>query len=373
MRRAFGVVFDIDGVLLRGKEVIPGARAAVASLRRAGVPVAVLTNGGGVLERDKAAQLSELLGAEIAPEECMLSHSPLRGGQLERALRGPSAAGAAPGGKNSHGRKKKKKNMKNLLHHEARQTATVLALGSLDYIQVAGDVLSDGVGIVTVADVMREFPDIYPFAAAAPESPVPAARRGDPRGPFHAAVVFHDPVDWAPDLQVLIDCLQLERGVGTLGDRSGAHKELVPIEDRVKFFHTQDDFVYQGTYPFPRFAQGSFVECAKHLHQGLLGEELRVAGVYGKPEASSYETAAKALQKKSEAPLEHFYMVGDNPRSDIAGICRLQRDGKPWTSFLVRTGVFQSAADNDADDPASHVVPDVGAAITAILKAEHVS
>ena len=109
MRRAFGVVFDIDGVLLRGKEVIPGARAAVASLRRAGVPVAVLTNGGGVLERDKAAQLSELLGAEIAPEECMLSHSPLRGGQLERALRGPSAAGAAPGGKNSHGRKKKKK------------------------------------------------------------------------------------------------------------------------------------------------------------------------------------------------------------------------------------------------------------------------
>ena len=185
-------------------------------------------------------------------------------------------------------------------------------------------------------------------------------------------MVFHDPVDWAPDLQVLIDCLQLKRGVGTLGDRSGEHKELVPIKDRVKFFHTQDDFVYQGTYPFPRFAQGSFVECAKHLHKGLLGEELQVAGVYGKPEASSYETAAKALQRKSEAPLEHFYMVGDNPRSDIAGICRLQRDGKPWTSFLVRTGVFQSGADNDPDDPATHVVPDVGAAVGAILKTENI-
>ena len=333
MRRAFGVVFDIDGVLLRGKEVIPGARNAIASLRRADVPIAVLTNGGGVLEQEKAMQLSQLLGTEISRDECLLSHSPLRNGEVERVIGDSGAVGGA--------------------------RRNVLALGSLNYVEVAQDVLSPDVDIVTVEDVLREFPDIYPFKSAPPKTSVPVARRGDPRGPFHAAVVFHDPIDWAPDLQVLIDCLQLKKGVGTLGDRSGLHKEPVPIHDRVQFFHTQDDFVYQGTYPFPRFAQGSFVECAKHLHKGLLGEDMQVAGVYGKPEASSYETAAKALQEKSASPLEHFYMVGDNPRSDISGICRLQRASKPWTSFLVRTGVFQSNADNDPKDPANHVVPDV--------------
>ena len=81
-------------------------------------------------------------------------------------------------------------------------------------------------------DVLREFPDIYPFQTPSPESDTwgrHTQRRGDPRGPFDAAVVFHDPVEWAPDLQVLIDCLQLECGVGRLGDKRGMMNEIVPV------------------------------------------------------------------------------------------------------------------------------------------------
>ena len=366
----FGVVFDIDGVLLLGKKVIPGAQRAIERLKERRVPFAVLTNGGGVLEADKAAQLSALLGTNIAPEQCLLSHSPLRDGAVERALTSclndgaTATATAAP---------------------QRPCRPTVLALGSLRYLEVAQDVLSKHVALVTVPDVVHAFPNIYPFTPAVPteEAVIPSHRRGDPRGPFHAAVVFHDPVDWAPELQVLTDCLQLERGVGQLGvEHARGCPAAVPPERRVKFFHTQNDFVFQGTYPNPRFAQGSFVECAKHLFRRLVGQDLAVTGVYGKPEAAAYAVAARSLEAQvqllppgkgggsSGGVLERFYMVGDNPRSDIAGVCRLQEEGEPWTSYLVRTGVFQSAADNDATHPASHVVADVEQAVSHILRRE---
>ena len=61
-------VFDIDGVLIRGKTVLDAARRAFSALYRNGqqrFPVCVLTNGGGSTEKKKAAQLSAWLDVEI--------------------------------------------------------------------------------------------------------------------------------------------------------------------------------------------------------------------------------------------------------------------------------------------------------------------
>lgn len=44
-------------------------------------------------------------------------------------------------------------------------------------------------------------------------------------------------------------------------------------------------------------------------------------------------------------------MIGDNPKSDIAG-----GNAAGMNTVLVRTGVFESAAKNDKEHPATHVV-----------------
>lgn len=51
-------------------------------------------------------------------------------------------------------------------------------------------------------------------------------------------------------------------------------------------------------------------------------------------------------------------MIGDNPRSDIAG-----GNNKGMTTILVRTGVFDATAatshnGNDSENPATYVVDD---------------
>jgi len=58
-------------------------------------------------------------------------------------------------------------------------------------------------------------------------------------------------------------------------------------------------------------------------------------------------------------------MIGDNPKSDIAG-----GNAAGMNTVLVRTGVFESAAKNDKEHPATHVVQDFEAAIKLIYKLE---
>ncbi|TRY97035.1 hypothetical protein DNTS_001445 [Danionella cerebrum] len=81
-RGLFGLLFDIDGVLVRGRTPIPAAKECFQSLlERNGsfrVPVVFVTNAGNSLRQTKAEQLSELLEVEVSPEQVVMSHSPLR-------------------------------------------------------------------------------------------------------------------------------------------------------------------------------------------------------------------------------------------------------------------------------------------------------
>eukprot|EP00198_Chlamydomonas_reinhardtii_P000554 XP_001689889.1 predicted protein [Chlamydomonas reinhardtii] len=74
--------FDIDGVLIRGKHVLQETLEAVKKLTttegRWRYPVVFMTNGGGVCEERKAAQLSGWLGIRVAPSQVILSHTPMR-------------------------------------------------------------------------------------------------------------------------------------------------------------------------------------------------------------------------------------------------------------------------------------------------------
>lgn len=79
---AFGFLFDVDGVLVRGSQALPAARRAFQRLSdgsgRLRVPLVFLTNAGNCLRSAKARELSQALGLQVSPEQVVLSHSPLQ-------------------------------------------------------------------------------------------------------------------------------------------------------------------------------------------------------------------------------------------------------------------------------------------------------
>ncbi len=80
------IAFDIDGVLLRGRQLLPTARTALKKVTRkadggshpVGIPHIYLTNGGGMTEAAKAKQLSDLFDVHIPTESIVLSHTPMQ-------------------------------------------------------------------------------------------------------------------------------------------------------------------------------------------------------------------------------------------------------------------------------------------------------
>uniref|UniRef100_A0A3Q3N7M0 Haloacid dehalogenase-like hydrolase domain-containing 5 n=1 Tax=Mastacembelus armatus TaxID=205130 RepID=A0A3Q3N7M0_9TELE len=80
MDSLFGLLFDIDGVLVRGRLPIPAAKKAfeklVDSQGQFVVPVVFVTNAGNCLRQTKADQLSHILGVPV--NQVIMSHSPLR-------------------------------------------------------------------------------------------------------------------------------------------------------------------------------------------------------------------------------------------------------------------------------------------------------
>lgn len=66
---SFGLLFDIDGVLVRGRTLIPAAKQCFRNLvDRNGkykVPVVFVTNAGNCMRQTKAEHLSHLLEVEV--------------------------------------------------------------------------------------------------------------------------------------------------------------------------------------------------------------------------------------------------------------------------------------------------------------------
>ncbi|CAF0991480.1 unnamed protein product [Didymodactylos carnosus] len=78
----FGFLFDIDGVLTRGRKLLPYTREAFRKLvdfsGNFRIPTVFVTNAGNELRSSKATKLSHILGIQILPEQVIMSHSPLK-------------------------------------------------------------------------------------------------------------------------------------------------------------------------------------------------------------------------------------------------------------------------------------------------------
>ncbi len=80
-----GYLFDMDGVLYRGRRVLPGARALMAALLRADIPFALVTNNSTRTPRQYARFLASL-GMNV-PVDRIVSTSVVTVAHLERTLR----------------------------------------------------------------------------------------------------------------------------------------------------------------------------------------------------------------------------------------------------------------------------------------------
>jgi ribonucleotide monophosphatase NagD (HAD superfamily) len=65
----FGLLFDIDGVLTRGRKLLPYTRDAFRKLVTTSgqfrIPTVFVTNAGNELRSSKAAKLSQILGIPV--------------------------------------------------------------------------------------------------------------------------------------------------------------------------------------------------------------------------------------------------------------------------------------------------------------------
>ena len=253
--------------------------------------------------------------------------------------------------------------------------------------------------VVTPADIIHAYPNIWPFARNFASYYVTHAR--PLRKPIYsphestdlsqclkidAAFIFNDPRDWALDTTLLLDLLLSYRGyLGTLSDLNGNEKlpnRGYQQNGQPKLFFSNPDLWWAAAFHLPRLGQGGFREAFGGVWRAVTGGEERGVvlekSMFGKPHEVTYAFAERRLEEHRptilgkgavDGGLRNVYMVGgesgpfleftasiafthcettdmtndclDNPESDIRGANQYQSpQGSDWQSILVRSGVY---------------------------------
>ncbi|XWS53222.1 hypothetical protein CRYUN_Cryun11dG0139400 [Craigia yunnanensis] len=339
---SFGIAFDIDGVVLRGNTPIGGAPQALRRLYDDSgvlkIPFVFLTNGGGLRESKRAAELSELLGVKISPSQILQGHSPF-------------------------------KQLVNRFENEL-----IVAVGKGEPAAVMSEYGFKNV--IPIDEYALCFDNIDPLAPYKKWSTMEAAVNSTRKCSINfdrvqAAFVVSDSVDWSRDIQVLCDIL---RTGGLPGSEEGPQPPL---------YFAHDDLKYQGVFPSERFGMGAFRMALESIFNSIHTEALKYTSL-GKPNPVAFKNAEVVL-KQLASSLYHdlnvvdlansgshvfqtLYMIGDNPLVDIKGA---RQAGNPWFPILTRTGVFKGDRhSNHAEFPANLVVDTVEDAVNFILRNE---
>ncbi|KAG1046649.1 hypothetical protein G6F46_007586 [Rhizopus delemar] len=327
-RPNYAFAFDIDGVIIKGKRLIPEATRALKLLNgdngaNRKVPFVLLTNGGGVTEEEKAEQISEIVGVRIDPKAVILSHSP----------------------------------MQNLVSKYQDKRVLIVGGAGRKCFEVAKKYGFQDV--VTPNDVMHWNHSAWPHSEPITDlslltSPHPLEFS---ELPIHAVMMFYDSLDWGRDIQVMLDALCSKKGV------LGTRKEDYSVQD-VPLYWSNNDLIWSTDFPAPRLGQGAFKNALEGLYKTLTGHELQSTS-FGKPHAATYQFAEQVIDFIAGTKQKrNIYAVGDNPAADIKGA-----NAYGWTSVLVRTGVFTGKG-NSSQYPAHIVCENVEEAVEKIIAKE---
>ncbi|KAI0024203.1 HAD-superfamily hydrolase [Xylariomycetidae sp. FL0641] len=320
--------FDIDGVLVKGKEPLPTARKAIETLLARRIPFIFLTNGGGLTEAAHADRVKQRLGLEgsaLGAAHFVQSHTPFHG-LVETYSQRPVLV---LGGKG----------------HQIRDLA-----GAYGFRRVITS--SD---LQARRDTTHPFPELTGGHHLAHSRPVADADAEQ----IAAILIWSSPRDWCLDLQVIVDLL--------LGRHGG---------EPPKLFFCNPDIEWATHHDWPRLAQGAFREALRGIWTAATGGErgpLQYT-LFGKPTEATYGYAERALQALvdgNDGSIDTVYMVGDNPQSDIVGANSFEsRCGYRWKSVLVETGVH--VAGTEPAYPPYHTARNVGEAVQWALNNESV-
>ncbi|KAL6112312.1 uncharacterized protein ACO6RY_09099 [Pungitius sinensis] len=273
--RQAGVLFDVDGVLLRGGSLIPAARRAFRKLLDRNnnflFPVVFVTNAGSCQRHHKAQQLSHLLEVQIAPEQVVLSHSPL---QMLKAFHDKCV----------------------LVSGQGPVTDIAKTLGFQKVVSV--EQLREHHPMLDMVDHNRR-----PKLPSCPLQTLPK---------IEAIILFGEPIRWETNLQLLIDVLL------TNGSPGCAYNPQVPAQ--LPVLACNIDLMWMAEAPSPRFGHGMFLVCLESVYRKVTGRELQYQALLGKPSLLTYQYAEQLLRLQNyNRKLTTIYAIGDNLMTDIYG------------------------------------------------------
>jgi len=304
----YAFAFDIDGVLIKGGEVIPEAIEAMRVLNGENeygikVPYIFVTNGGGKTEEERCIQLSNQLELEVSPGQFICGHTPMR--------------------------------------EMAQKYQTILVVGG------EGEkcrTVAEGYGfkdVITPGDIIKDNKHTTPFRKLTDEELKNSVKRNYGEVEIEAVFVFADSRDWAGDSQIILDLCMSKNG--RLGTRSETFEDGPPV------FFSHNDIVWATSHAYSRIGMGALRASLEAMFRAITGKELKTIA-FGKPQLGTFEFATRLLQQWrkdthgiNKAP-DTVYFVGDTPESDIRGTNEFNEHGNSdvdWYSILVRTGVFR--------------------------------
>ncbi|CAG0919402.1 unnamed protein product [Notodromas monacha] len=256
---SFGLLFDIDGVLVRGKKVLPVAPKAFSKLidgtGNFRVPTVFLTNSGNSLRSQKAQQLTKWLGVPIHEDQVVMAHSPLR--------------------------------MFKEFHNKK-----VLVSGQGPVREIAANLGFKH--IVTIDEFSNAFPMLDSLDHnRSPREPNPHEERFPA---IESVVLFGEPIRWEVSLQLIVDALT------TNG------KPCPPLPKKLPYPHIpilacNTDLHWMAEACLPRFGHGAFLVCLENLYKKITGHELIYTALIGKPSEITYHHAERMV-------LEHAISIG---------------------------------------------------------------
>ncbi|KAM6325218.1 haloacid dehalogenase-like hydrolase domain-containing 5 [Podargus strigoides] len=317
---SFGFLFDIDGVLVRGKTPIPAAKSAfqklVDSQGQFLVPVVFVTNAGNCLRQRKADELSHLLGVPISQDQVMMSHSPLR--MFKR-------------------------------YHEK----CVLVSGQGPLLDIAQDLgfchpitietLREKHPLLDVVDHDRRPNVLYPSAVELPK--------------IEGVVLFGEPVRWETNLQLIIDVLLTSGYPG-----NPYHHENYP---HIPVLACNMDLMWAAEAQSPRFGHGTFMVCLENIYKKITGKDLKYEALMGKPSKLTYQYAehlvrALAAERQWKQPIQTLYAVGDNLMTDVYGANLYNRYLEEKSRGVSRSRIQANAAGGGSGSAAFSQDDDIG-------------
>ncbi|CAD8052951.1 unnamed protein product [Paramecium primaurelia] len=314
------IVSDIDGVLVRGKSIIPNSDIVIKQLlnchytngerHNIKIPFYLLTNGGGCTELDKANQLNKIMGSNFKRHHIFLNYTPLRPIMNEYQNKLILICGAGK------------------LTEIAKDCDLKYYYTIDEYSAIYDQVTFKQYD----AEIIRQY-----------EADIKQRHMEQMKNKqIEAVFIVFDPIKWEESIQTI--------------------SKLVKENKDIPIYVVNNDVTYADQFKLPRLAFGTFTNALI----SILKKEYNINPniiYYGKPSLNTYKYVQTYIHEKHEN-IGNIYMIGDNPTSDIRGANLIG-----WPSFLVRTGVFRGG-ENDPKDPGKYVVKDLMDAYNKILQLE---